>query len=116
MKTVRTFTATIYVGLKERDLDLSHDISEVHAICQDWVNHVGQCVTVTPTTYIYSNGSERGVAVGFINYPRFPSARRKLRRQALELASLLMDALNQYRVSVVFPRHTVMLSNSRLVK
>ena len=116
MKTVKTFTAIIYVGFKERNTDQLHDIAEVHGICQQWVNRVGQCVTVTPTEYIYTNGNEPGAVIGFINYPRFPSSRRILQHQALELAGQLMLGLNQYRVSIVFPHKTVMLSNPGLVK
>jgi hypothetical protein len=32
----------------------------------------GLCVTVTPTTFLYTGGEEAGFAIGFVNYPRFP--------------------------------------------
>ena len=42
-------------------------------ICRDFCDKEGLCVTVTPTTYVYTNGQEEGVIVGLINYPRFPA-------------------------------------------
>lgn len=82
--------------------------SAYHAelICQDWANTEGACVTVTPTTYVYTGGSEKGVRVGFINYPRFPRDAEDAMTQATVLGQLLMLRLGQHSFSVVGPERT----------
>ncbi len=73
-KTEPTFTCTLYVGFTVRDTDQRDwRLKEAEDICQEYCDEVGLCVTTTRTNYIYTNGSEPGVAVGFINYPRFPA-------------------------------------------
>ena len=110
MNSVPTFTATIYVGFKNRDTGEVHEMCEVASICRQYCDAVGLCVTITPTHYIYKDGEEPGCAVGLINYPRFPSTPEQITSHALALAQLLKDAMEQYKVSVVFPGETVMLS------
>ena len=109
MKTVKTFTAIIYVGFKEMDTGIVHTIGEARDICQRYVDEVGLCVTVTPTEYIYTNGNEPGCAIGLINYPRFPAEEADIAIKSRELARLLMDAFRQNKVSVVMPDRTIML-------
>lgn len=109
MNVVSTFTATIYVGLKERDSGFVHSPDEIEAVCQKYCDELGLCVTVTPTRFIYTDGSEPGAAVGLINYPRFPSSAGEIMEHAIGLASLLRESLGQNRVSVVFPHETAML-------
>jgi Fe-S-cluster-containing hydrogenase component 2 len=115
MKTVKTFTATIYVGLREgRTADPSpkmHTIDDVRVACQVYCNSVGLCVTVTPTEFIYTNGGEPGAIVGIINYPRFPTAEINIMEHAKLLALLLQSRLGQQRVTIVCPETTVMFSN-----
>ena len=110
MKKVDTFTATIYVGRKYRYNGKHISLRKTKKIIQEYVDAVGLCVTVTPTEYIYKNGREKGVTVGLINYPRFPSTEPFIKEQAIELAGLLLKGCRQMRVSVVFPDETVMLS------
>lgn len=111
-KQVQTFTATIYLGLRNADTGHIHGMSEVRAACQKYVDSVGLCVTVTPTEFIYADGSEPGAAIGLINYPRFPAEAGHIRDRALVLAERLLRAFDQSRVSVVFPDETVMLEAS----
>jgi hypothetical protein len=109
--SVPTYTATIYVGFKERSSgELSFSLAAVHAWLQEYVNRVGLCVSVTPTEFVYSNGGEPGVAIGLINYPRFPAEPEVIRARALEIAEGLKAEAKQLAVTVVFPDETVMLS------
>jgi hypothetical protein len=78
-------------------------------LLQTYANDGGLCVTVTATRFIYKNGSEPGIAVGLINYPRFPEEIASIRHKALALAERLMTEYRQMKVSVVFPNETVML-------
>ena len=79
-------------------------------ICREYCDRVGLCVTVTATNYVYTGGSERGVAVGLINYGRFPSTDQELWAKALELATELVRRLEQTSCSVVGDVETVWLS------
>ena len=74
---------------------------------QEYCDKVGLCVTVTPTRFVYTNGVEDGVAVGLINYPRFPSLMEDIEWHATTLASELMLSMKQLGVSVVFPDDTI---------
>lgn len=96
MNEVRTYTATIYIAG-----DLHDAKSCIRRFCMD-----GLCVTVTPTTFIYTAGAEEGVAVGLINYPRFPKSDEEIWETAISLGSVLMDALCQRSFSVVAPDNT----------
>lgn len=66
----------------------------------------GLCVTLEPTTYFYTGGEERGFVVGFVNYPRFPSAPADLDARALRVAEALLEATAQHSALVVSPERT----------
>ena len=120
MKTVPTFTATIYVGLKYTDnrttddFNLIYDHELLRSVCQKYCDETGFCVTYTETDYIYTKGKEPGAIVGIINYPRFPSDAKTLRERAITLAKLLQKASNQYKVTIVMPNETVMIEREDL--
>ena len=65
-KEVDTFTAQIYLGLREGYGTLIHNEREVREVLQDYVNNNKFCVTVTPTEFIYTNGREEGAIIGLI--------------------------------------------------
>ena len=109
MKTVDTFTAQIAVGFKNIDTQEELSIEPAIAICQDYCDEVGLCVTITETEFIYTGGSERGCIVGLINYPRFPATPEKILEHAFVLAKKLLDEYRQYKVSVVCPDKTYMI-------
>ncbi len=113
--TVPTFTASIPVGFRVgrsgQPATRVHSIDEAMEVCQAYCDEVGLCVTVTPTTFIYTKGREPGVLVGLINYPRFPSTPEKIREHATALAERLRAGLEQWKVCIVCPDETVMLGN-----
>lgn len=111
MNTVETYTAIIYVGRKVRDAGEVLPIDTARAVLQTYCDEVGLCVTLTELEYVYTNGGEPGFAVGLINYPRFPSTRHEIKGHAMAIAQALKDAYLQYKVTVVFPDDTVMLSS-----
>ena len=87
---------------------LSHEVqifiagnaADAERICRKFCNDVGFCVTVTPTSYIYTGGAESGVMVGCINYPRFPICQEELFEKATQLAELLCDGLYQHSYTI----------------
>jgi len=113
---VKTYTATIYCGLKN-GYDGMTNLFYVEHI-KDYIENRsgGLCVTCTPTTFYYNGGQEPGIIVGIINYPRFPSSEEKIRNTAIQLAEELMIKCKQYRVSVVFPDETIMLENKEKIE
>ena len=112
MKEVKTFQATIYCGLKHRESGLLSSIDLARNICKNVVDEYGWCVSFTKTEFLYTGGTEPGVIIGVINYPRFPLEEEELKRRTLDLAESLMNLLKQLKVSVVFPNETIMLENS----
>lgn len=70
-------------------------------VCRDFCDREkekfgrGLCVTVTPTTYIYTGGEAEGIVVGLINYPRFPLEPGQLQATANALAEDLRLKLGQ---------------------
>ena len=108
-----TYEIKIYCGLRHgySKTEPLHDIEEVKSICQGYCDRNGFCVTVNPTEFIYTDGFEPGAIIGIINYPRFPKGIGELDTRALELAEILLNEMNQERVSVVTPRETIMLEN-----
>jgi hypothetical protein len=115
MQITKAYNVQIWVGLQETyDEEKLHTIDEVENICQEFVNDVKDCVTVTPTKFKYVNGGENGAVIGWISYPRFPRKRKEIRKRALFLAEKLMNELNQYRVTVTTPFKSYMLENKNV--
>lgn len=106
---VPTYAATIYLGLREGYEGRQHTVAEAQAACKVYCDAHKLCVTITPTQFAYVSGQEQGVAVGLINYPRFPTDKLAIRDRALDLAEFLKARFAQNRVTVVFPDQTVML-------
>lgn len=66
----------------------------------------GLCVTVEPTTFIYTGGEESGIVAGFVNYPRFPTDPDQLFARAHHIAERLIVGLCQWSALLVAPDKT----------
>jgi hypothetical protein len=75
--------------------------------------HVGLCVTIEPTTFIYTGGEETGFVIGLLNYPRFPSTPEDLRSKAEALMHRLLDATFQHSALLVTPDETVWMTRRK---
>lgn len=109
MTIINTYNAEIWIGLKDRDTNTIYGIEHLKRLCSEWCNNKGSCVSVTETEFIYTNGTEPGAIVGFIQYAEFPDQEDNIKSKAIELAEILMDNLHQFRVSVTTPSSTYML-------
>lgn len=107
------FSASIYVGFKVGGTNTLYSITAVEDICQEFCDDIELCVTVTPTKYIYTDGFEQGAIVGIFNLPRFPKSAKTLENRALLLATELMIKLEKERITIDFPKHTIMLTTSK---
>ncbi len=59
----------------------------------------GLCVTIEPTTFIYTGGEETGYVVGLLNYPRLPLTPDVLISRARQLMMKLLA--NTYQQSAL---------------
>jgi hypothetical protein len=109
MKRVETIRCTIFCGLREEYDGPVHSINMVEDWLQLYCNEVGLCVTIKPTKFIYKGDNEKGVEIGLINYPRFPSTKEKILEHAHIICENLILMLNQHRVSIVFDDETIMI-------
>ena len=114
MKEVYSYPVSIYVGFKNtKTNEIVGSIELVESLCQIFCDTNGCCVTVTPTKFIYTNGSEPGCVVGLINYPRFPASKETIIRKAKTIAVTLKDYCEQERVSIVAPDVTIMIESDK---
>lgn len=86
MKQVPTYTVQLYIGG-----NIEEAKRQLNMICY----LEGLCVTIEPTTFIYTGGTEQGMVIGFVNYPRFPKTPETIWNLAVEIAHILIPALNQ---------------------
>lgn len=70
----------------------------------------GLCITIEPSTFIYTGGEERGYVVGLVNYPRFPTTPCELNARALHIAEMLLTGTHQLSALVMTPTETTWLS------
>jgi hypothetical protein len=100
-KTEQTFWVKIY---------LSGPISIAEQVCRQECLREGLCVTIEPTTFIYTGGQEVGYVVGLVNYPRFPTTPEELIARARDLAMKLLDVTCQHSVLIMSPNLTEWIS------
>ena len=84
-------------------LYLSGPIEVAKQVIREHVLDEPLCVTIEPTTFIYTGGEEQGYVVGLLNYPRFSTAPNELNVRAKDLAELLLDRTFQHSALIVTP-------------
>lgn len=89
---------------------MAGDVSVAKKVCREECDREGLCVTVEPTTYVYTGGSEEGFRVGFINYARFPNTKESILARARKLAKLLRERCGQTSFSIVTPEESLYYS------
>jgi hypothetical protein len=92
MKTEPTFRAEIC---------MAGDLATAEQVCREFCWQTGFCVTVMPTTFIYTAGEERGFIVRAVNYPRFPAEPVEIRQKVERLAAFLAERCCQRSYLVV---------------
>ena len=111
MRTCENYEVKVWLGHRHGYSTSYADDSAVWTAIAEWCNEKKQCVTVTPTRFIYVNGAETGTLIGFINYPRFPYEKEEILNRALELGELLRKRFGQFRVSVTTPEMSYLLED-----
>lgn len=100
-EAVKTYWAKIY---------MSGPIEQAKQVIRRLAMEDGICVTVEPTTFIYTGGEEQGFVVGLVNYPRFPTTPEAIAERAMDMALELRDELYQHSVMVMTPYETQWLT------
>lgn len=93
---------------------IAGDIGALMEACRAECDRAGWCVTVTPTTFVYTGGQESGAAIGVINYARFPTPVEEIENRVLHFARHLLCVLYQKSCSVVGPERTHYLTREIL--
>jgi len=78
---------------------------------EDHVQLYPFCVTVTPTTYVHTSGTDPGIAIGLINYPRFPAEPSVIWTKAKQIGAFLCDRLGQQSYTIQAPNKTEWFSH-----
>jgi hypothetical protein len=114
MELCNTHVVNIFIGLRSGYTEKVFPVKVAYDICQKFCDTVKCGLTFTETQFIYVEGNEPGLIIGFINYPRFPSVPSSIESKAKDLAKLLMVELEQERCSIVCPTLTYMIEKSDL--
>ena len=108
----KTYEVRIFCGLRKSYSQIMHNMIIAKRICQKYCDSEGFGLTFTQTEYIYTSGGEPGFIVGIINYPRFPRSKKEIDAHAVKIGEILLKELDQERLSIVFPKKTIMLENT----
>ncbi len=99
-------TSTTY----QIELFLSGPVEVAKQILRRKCYEQGMCVTIEPTTFIYTGGEEAGYKIGLLNYPRFPKNPKELKQTANELLHLLIEETHQHSGLMVSPEETIWIT------
>jgi len=102
--TCETYTSLIY---------MAGDISTAKNYLAKRAANEGNCWSVEPTEFIYSGGREHGFVIRYINYPRIPWGKEKIKDAASKLALELIHELGQGSCSIVFTDETIYISRRK---
>ena len=75
----------------------------------------GLCVTIEPTTYIYTGGEETGYVIGLINYPRFLKTFDQIWLEGMALAHELRAETGQLSFTIMAPDRVLWYSDKEQV-
>lgn len=96
--------ALVYVG---------GDVGAGEMVCREICFPKGLCVTVMPCKYIFAGGTENGMRVGLIQYPKFPKSRDAILLQAINVGIKIAEANYQWSFSVVTPEQNIWFSRRK---
>jgi hypothetical protein len=117
MKQCDTYIVDLYIGCGSNDESNWHQKTDIERriklkykdYLREYCDTNGACFSVTDIDYIYTHGSESGVKITLINYPRFPNSQYIILDNMIEVAKELKHIGNQKRCSIVSKDVTYML-------
>lgn len=88
---------------------IAGNMNTIEETCPEFCER-GACVSIQPTTFVYTTGREFGAEIKFISYARFPKGRDKWNEDAIELAKLLIEKCHQHSCTVIDDQKSIMLT------
>lgn len=119
--TTSTFSANATIGLIKgysNELIPISDFKIELVTAQKQVNDELNVVLSTKITLceiVCMGQEEPSVSLDFIQYPKFQTEETLLKNAIIRIIEILMDALQQNRVVIVFPDKTIMLEQSESI-
>jgi hypothetical protein len=113
--SVKTFTANFTLGLKVGYTDKLNSLDEVREALTESQQQIkaqtgiGLSAKLTVCEIVFLGQSEPSVEISLLQYPKFPADEKLLKQAILQLASLMMEKLQQNRTVIVFQDETIML-------
>jgi len=114
---VKTYFADIYLGLSPGyNAGYDHSIEYVENLISTYIEKSESkfAVNVQLTRFIYPGGSEKGLKIGLIQYPRFKVKEKEILHNATNLAFFLVKQLDQFRCSIQTPKSTYLIENDEM--
>jgi hypothetical protein len=90
---------------------LAGDHAKAIVAMEHYVQQHPFCVTITPTSYVHTSGTDAGIIIGLINYPRFPAEPRTIWWEAQKIGAYLREELGQQSYTIQAPDKTVWFSH-----
>ena len=97
----------------EGKIFMAGDIDTAKQLIREEAYRSGMCVTISPTTYIYTGGEEDGFVVGLIQYPRFEAEMVTLESSLSVLAQKLAEKCCQKSFTITTPKITTYYQSKR---
>ena len=116
--TIRTYNASIIMGLKEGYSELNINKRDVILYLQKYQNtlikedsiYLSACIS--DCNIVLSGQSEPHIKISFINYPKFPLTEKILENKIINLAKALIAKFKQNRIVVQLNNKTIMLERT----
>ena len=114
-KSIKTFTATITIGLEigysKEHYDKKHLINELQVYQKQRIDESGVYLSasVSECIIVLSGQDEKHLKLEFINYPKFPMEVKVFKKEVVKLGSYLLNKMHQNRTLIVFSDETIML-------
>lgn len=85
---------------------MSGPIEIAKQVIRKYCMNVGLCVTIEPTTFVYTGGEEQGFVIGLLQFPKFPKNENTIDSIAVEMAKALIEETYQWSALIVTPTET----------
>ena len=118
IKSCKTFTAQVTMGLKKR---YTTEIMPIDVLKQELLKsqkiilekyNIELSAKLSHCEILFLGQDEPSMELEFIQYPKFPQEESELKNAIVELTKMMMMELEQNRVVIVFTDETIMLEQS----
>lgn len=121
VKTIKTYSANLTLGLNAGYTDRKYSIDEVKAVLLEAQEktrdeeNIMLSAKVNACDVAFLGQDEPSAEIQFIQYPKFPVEEDALKNAIIKLAEYMMDKLGQNRAVIVFTDETVMLEQDEMI-